>query len=177
MRAGVAGDELLERARHRLGERRRQPERQRAAERVAVAGGVVGGGVARLAGDGDLDRPLLGEQLGRATPSPVALAAQVDLGGGEVADAAQHVVQLVGAAGPATVGQALQVELDVGEHAGVEQLAQLLGAEQVAQQVAVERQRRGPPLGQRGVALVHVGGDPVEQQALAPSGSAWSCRR
>ena len=70
------------------------------------------------------------------------------------------------AAGPAAVGQALQVELDIGQHAGVEQLAQLLGAEQVAQQVAVERQRRGPPLGQRRVALVHVRGDPVEQQAL-----------
>ena len=75
-------------------------------------------------------------------------------------------MQLVGAASPATLGQALQLELEVGEHAGVEQLAQLLGAEQVAQQVAVERQRRGPPLGQRRVALVHVRGDPVEQQAL-----------
>ena len=75
-------------------------------------------------------------------------------------------MQLVGVAGPAAVGQPLQVELDVGEHSRIEELAQLLGAEQVAQQVAVERQRRRPPLGQRGVALVHVGGDPVEQQAL-----------
>ena len=74
-------------------------------------------------------------------------------------------MQLVGRACPAPVGEALQLELDVGEHAGVEQLAQLLGAEQVAQQVAVERQRRGPPLGQRCVAFVHVRGDPVEQQA------------
>ena len=98
--------------------------------------------------------------------APVALAAQVDLGRGQVADLAEHVVQLVGAARPAPVGEALQLELDVGEHARVEQLAQLLGAEQVAQQVAVERQRRGAALGQRRVALVHVGGDPVEQQAL-----------
>ena len=118
------------------------------------------------------------EQLGQpAGPRPVALAAQVELGGGEVADPAQHVVQLVGAAGPAAVGQALQVELDVGEHAGVEQLAQLLGAEQVAQQVAVERQRRRPPLGQRRVALVHVGGDPVEQQALRHRARLGACRR
>ena len=85
---------------------------------------------------------------------------------GQVADPAQHVVQLVGAAGPPAVGQPLQVELDVGQHAGVEQLAQLLGAEQVAQQVTVEGQRSRAALGQRGVALVHVGGDPVEQQAL-----------
>ena len=61
--------------------------------------------------------------------------------------------------------EALQLELDVGEHARIEQLAELLGAEQVAQQVAVERQRRRPPLGERRVALVHVGRDPVEQQA------------
>ena len=74
-------------------------------------------------------------------------------------------MELVGRPCPATLGEALQLELDVGEHTRIEQLAQLLGAEQVAQQVAVERQRRGPPLGQRGVALVHVGGDPVEQQA------------
>ena len=95
----------------------------------------------------------------------------------QVAEPAQHVVQLVGDAGPAPVDEALQLELEVGEHVGVEQLAQLLGAEQVAQQVAVERQRRGPPLGQRGVALVHVGGDPVEQQALGERRRPSACRR
>ena len=164
--AGVAPDEILQRPRHRLGERLRQPQRQRAPERVAVARRVVGGGPADLAGHDDLDGPLLGQQLGQPRLVAGLLAAQVELGRRQVADPAQDVVQLVGAAGPAAVGQALQVELDVGEHAGVEQLAQLLGAEQVAQQVAVEGQRSGPPLGQRGVALVHVGGDPVEQQAL-----------
>ncbi len=104
----------------------------------------------------------------RATGAALAggLAAQLDLRRRQVADAPQHVVQLVGRAGATAVGQVLDVELDVGEHAGVEQLAQLLGAEQVGEQVAVERQRRRPPLGERGVALVHVGGDPVEQQAL-----------
>ncbi len=75
-------------------------------------------------------------------------------------------MQLVGRAGATSVGEVLEVELDVGEHAGIEQLAQLLGAEQVGEQVAIERQRRSPALGERGIALVHVGGDPVEQQAL-----------
>ena len=84
----------------------------------------------------------------------------------QVAEAAQQVVQLVGRAGPAVLDEALQLELEVGQHLGVDQLAQLLGAEQLAQQVTVERQRGGPALGQRRVALVHVGGDPVEQQAL-----------
>ena len=79
---------------------------------------------------------------------------------------AEQVVDLVGVAGAAAVGEALELELEVGEHDRVEQLAQLLGAEQLAQQVAVEGQRRGPALGQRGVALVHVDGDPAEQQRL-----------
>jgi hypothetical protein len=69
--------------------------------------------------------------------------------------------------GPDARRPALQLELEVGQRAGVEQLAQLLRAEQVAQQVAVERQRGGPALGQRRVALVHVDGDPAEQQRRA----------
>ncbi len=83
----------------------------------------------------------------------------------QVTDATEHVVQLVGRARPPTVGETLEFEFDVGEHIGVEQVAQLLGAQQVAEQVAVEGQRGRPPFGQRCVALVHVGGDPVEQQA------------
>ena len=66
----------------------------------------------------------------------------------------------------ATVDQALQLGLEVGEHRRIDQLAQLLGAEQVAQQVAVERQRGRSTLGERRVALVHVDGDPAEQQGL-----------
>ena len=53
-----------------------------------------------------------------------------------------------------------------GDHRRIEQLAELLGAEQIAQQVAVERERRDPALGERRVALVHVHRDPAEQQAL-----------
>ena len=60
--AGVATDEVLERTQHRVGEHLRQAEGKGAAERVAVAGGVVGGGVARLLGDDDLDGPALGDQ-------------------------------------------------------------------------------------------------------------------
>ena len=75
-------------------------------------------------------------------------------------------MQLVARAGPPPVRQVLQVELDIGEHPRVEELAQLLDPEQVGEQVTVEGERRRPPLGERGIALVHVGGDPVEQQAL-----------
>ncbi len=164
VRASEAGDELFERAWHRIGEGRRETDRQRAAERVAVAGGVVGGGVAQLAGDDELDRPALGDELGDHGRA-VAFTAQIDLGRRQLADPPQHVVQLVGRTRPATVGEALQLELDIGEHTRVEQLAQLFGAEQFAQQVAVERERCCPAFGERGVAFVHVCGDPVEQQA------------
>ena len=66
---------------------------------------------------------------------------------------------------PAVVGQCLEAQLEVGQRVRIEQLAQLLLAEQLAQQVAVERQRAGAALGHRRVAVVHVGGDVVEHQA------------
>ena len=75
-------------------------------------------------------------------------------------------MQFVGRTGPTSVGQQLQFELDVGQRAGVEQLAQFLGTQQIAQQIAVQRQCSGPTLGQRTVALVHERSDPVEQEAL-----------
>ena len=77
---------------------------------------------------------------------------------------AQHVVQPVAARGAGQLGAALQVVFDALERSRVDQLAQLLLAEQLAQQVAVERQRGGAALGVGRVALVHVGGDVVEQQ-------------
>ncbi len=64
----------------------------------------------------------------------------------------------------AMLGEELQVGLDRGERARVDQIAQLLLSEQLTQQLAVERQRGCAPLGVRRVALVHVGGDVVEQQ-------------
>src|SRR6185295_15466815 len=57
-----------------------------------------------------------------------------------------------------------QRRLDLGERTGVEQVAQLLLAEQLAQEVAVERERLGTPFGRRRVVLVHVGRDVVEQE-------------
>ena len=91
-------------------------------------------------------------------------AARLRLVGGEVAERAQHVVQAVGVRGAGALADPLEVGLDLLERARVDQLAQLLLAEQLAQQVAVERQRRGAPLGVGRVALVHVGGHVVEQE-------------
>ena len=84
----------------------------------------------------------------------------------EIAERAEEVVQVIGRARAAALAEALQLELDLVERAGVEQLAQLLGPEQLAEQVAVEGQRGRAPLGERRVALVHVDADPSEQQRL-----------
>ena len=58
----------------------------------------------------------------------------------------------------------LEVGLDGVERARVDQVAQLLLPEQLAQQLPVQRQRRGPPLGVGLVGLVHVRRDVVEEQ-------------
>src|SRR5687768_14046342 len=84
--------------------------------------------------------------------------------GAEVAEGAQEVVQRVARGGARALGAVLEVVLDRGQRVGVDQLAQLLLAQQRAQQVAVQRQRGGAALGVGRVALVHVGGDVVEEQ-------------
>ena len=75
-------------------------------------------------------------------------------------------MQFIGRSRPAAVGEALQFQFEVGKHPGIEQFSQFLGAEQITQQIAIECERGGPPLGQRSVAVVHVVGDPVEEKAL-----------
>ena len=82
----------------------------------------------------------------------------------QVPERPQHVVQRVAAGRPPQLGEELEVVLDLRERARIDQVAQLLLPEQLAQQVAVERQRRGAALGVGRVALVHVGRDVVEQQ-------------
>jgi hypothetical protein len=73
-------------------------------------------------------------------------------------------VQAVTTRDAGDLGAVLQVFFDAQQGAGVDQLAQLLLAEQLAQQVAVEREGGGAALGARRVPLVHVGGDVVEEQ-------------
>ena len=58
----------------------------------------------------------------------------------------------------------LQLRLDLADRIGVQQLAQVARSQQLGQQRPVEHQRLRAALGQRRVALVHVGGDVVEQQ-------------
>ena len=59
---------------------------------------------------------------------------------------------------------AAQLRFDVLERSRVDQVAELLLAEQLAEQVTVERERLRPPLCRRRVVLVHVRGDVVEEE-------------
>ena len=152
--------------RHGLGERARKAQRHVAAERIAIAGRVLGGDVPIDAGDGHPDRSSIVHQARQPRTTLDAFTAEVDLRFRQIAHLAQHVVKFIGGARPAPVSQQLQFQLEIGQRTGVEQLAELLGAEQVAQQIAIERERCGPPFGQRAVALVHERRYPVEQQAL-----------
>ena len=164
MGAGVAFDQVTQRRVDGLGVRGRQPDRHGDAERVAQPGGVLGSGQASLAGDADLDRPASLDQLGRPAGGECVRAGSVDPSdrgrgdtGGELLGCQrtqhpQQVVQLVGVTRAAFVGEPLQLELDPVEDLGIEQRAQLLGAQQVAQQLPVERQRRrrvAPPAARR----------------------------
>ena len=159
--ARVAGDDVVERSFDGIGERGRQALRDRPPERVAQAGGVLGRGPS----PGDLDDPPFGAQL--VEPGlRIARAAGGDLIGGERPEIREEVVEVVGVARVAGRNQSLQFQLELGERFGVEQLAQLLRAHEVAQEIAVERERGGPALGEGRVALVHVGRDPAEQQGL-----------
>ena len=83
----------------------------------------------------------------------------VELARPQIAAQAEQVVQLVRVPrfGP-------ERALDLRECVGIEQVAQLLLPEELAQQVAVERQRLRAPLGRRRVVLVHVGRDVVEEE-------------
>src|SRR5438874_3571296 len=63
-----------------------------------------------------------------------------------------------------TLRQRTQRRLDLRERVDVDQLAQLLLPEQLAQELAIERQRLRTPLRGRRVVLVHIGRDVVEEE-------------
>ena len=149
-----AEHELPERVGAALEEHLGQPARRHRAERVAVAAGVLGRDQPLLARDAKHEGTALGEQ--RPGKRRVVLPDPA------VAADAQLVVELVGRS-----GLAAKLPLDLVDRVGVEQVAQLLAAEQLAEQVAVERERLRAPLGRRRVVLVHVRRDVVEEERRA----------
>jgi hypothetical protein len=155
--ARVARDQAAQGVVHGLEEGRRHAPRRHHAEGIAIAAGILGRDQAVLAADADTQRAAVGEQS-RAGARCLAGQPRRDLAFAQVADAAQEVVERVGA--PATL--AGELVLDLVESVGVEQIAQLVGAGELAQQVAVERQRGDAPLRRRRVVFVQVLGDVLE---------------
>ena len=169
VRAGVPGEQVEQRFGDRLEEGAGEAARVGGAKGIAEPRCILGRGHPGLPGDPDLDGPaVLDERRDhRRHGGLAALDPGRELGLGQVAEVAQQVVDVVEGAGPAPAGrEPLQLELHLADGVGVEQVAQLVGAEQLAQQVAIEGERGRTALGERSVALVHVDGDPTEQQRL-----------
>jgi len=165
MGAGETAHEPLQRSLHGLEKGRRQPSRRDGRESVSVERRVLGGDPALLTADPHPRRaPLLLEVDEHALGGHRVEASLLRLIGGDVADRAQHVVQAVGVGCPGALARALKVRLDLGQRARVDQLAQLVLAQQLAQELAIEGQRRRPPLRVRCVALVHIRRDVIEQE-------------
>ena len=134
--------ELAQRVGAALEEHVRQPGRRHDPERVAVPSSVLGGEERLPRADSHADRtPLAHERLRESRVELELVAAQP-----------QQVVQLVGVARPRQ-----QRRLHLRERVHVDELAQLLLAQQLLQQLAVERQRLRAALRGRRVVLVHVG--------------------
>src|SRR5207245_9334770 len=120
-------------------------------ERVTVPPRILGSDQALLSRKPDEQRAPLGEQRLGETRLVFARA--------QIPAQPQLVVKRV-----ARARVAAELRLDLLQGAGIDQVPQLLLPEQLAQEVAVERQRLRPPFGGRRVVLVHVGGDVVEEK-------------
>ncbi len=162
-----ARQQPIERACRRTQERGRHPDRRRDAHTVSVASDIFDRDPALVARDADTDSTAGRFQLRqpRNGDGGTARGPGTHFVGGQVPQAAQQVVDLVERRGGPVLDERLQRQLEVAEGIGVEQLPELLLAEQLTQQVAVQGEGAGPPLGQWRVAVVHVGRHVVEQQA------------
>ena len=120
-----ARDQALQRIRPAFEERLGQPARRHRAKGVAVPTRVLRRDQTLLAADPHRDRPPLVEERLRECC--------VELTRPQVASEPEHVVQLI-----RVPGRASKLLLDLLERTRVEQVAQLLLAEQLLQQVAVE---------------------------------------
>src|SRR5439155_5534343 len=149
--AGEPQDELAQRLRPALEEDVRQPARRHRSEGVAVPAGVLRSDETALRGHAHLDRPPLGEQdRGERL---------VVLAWPEVSPKAKDVVQFIRVPRmPSELG------LHLLDRIAVEEVSELLLAEQLSEKVAVERERLCAPLRWRRVVFVHVVRDVVEEE-------------
>ena len=165
MRAREALHQPQQRVRHVGEERVGQPAGRHDAQGVAVQPGVLGGEPALLAADAGAHGAALvleprqpRARLGRR------LRALGRLRRRQVADPAQDLVQRVGVPRAQVLGAVLQVVLHLLQRARVDEVAELLLPQELAQQLAVQGEGDRAPLRRGRVALVHVGRHVVEEQ-------------
>ncbi len=159
VRPRPARDQVAERILHRLEQLARETRGRRHAERVAHPRRILRGHPPLLAGQVGGKRAALLEQL---LQRRIAFMALPDLRFREIPQREQEVVQAVDSVRRTT--QPLRGVLVLFDRAGVEQLAHLRLAQKLPELCLVDRERLGPPLGQRSVAVVDEVRDVVEEQ-------------
>ena len=164
---GPTCQEAIQRPGDRPQEGGRHSDRWRDPDAIAIAADILDRDPALIARDAGPDRASSAGKLvePRFSARRAALRPRGDLRGAQVAEPPQEIVDAVERRRPPVLRERLESQLEIGQGIGVEELAQFLLTQQFAQQVAVQGQRTGPSLGQRRVAVVHVGGDVVEQEA------------
>ena len=153
--ARMSCEQLLERRGARGQERLREGVGEYRAERVPVEPGLLRRDPGRTTHDVHLDRPPRPRQL-LERRRRVALEARFDLVRRQRPDTPQQIVDPVRVSRLRLGVEPLPPRLDAIDDVGIEQLAQRLGAEQLAKHVPIEGEGLGAPLGGRHVELVEV---------------------
>src|SRR6185295_3503734 len=152
--ARVAANEGHHRVWQVCQERLREPRRRRHAERIAVERRILRRDPPLLAGDPNAGGTALALELLQHRVGRVALGHPLGaLGGGQVAEAAEDLLEGVAILCACDLGAVLKRVLHLDQRLWVDELSQLLLAEQLAKQLTVQRQRRRTPLGVRRIAL------------------------
>ena len=118
-------------------------------------------------------------ELGERGPAAASAGAQraAISAFGEIAEREQEIVQAVGVRDGAAAVEALERALQLGDGAGVEQLAQLGLAEELAELGGVDAERVGAALGEGRVAVVEEVADVGEHQRRREGRGDARCRR
>ncbi len=149
----------------------RQPGRGHDPDGVAVPAGVFGSDVALIscdphrhdaAGDGERVEPVVESVVSGVDGGWFAAGGQFRAV--EIPEGQQQFVHRVGVLDGIPGVEPLQFEGQLFEHGGFEQFAELGVSEQFAELGMVERERRGPAFGERGVAFVEEIGRVIEHQ-------------
>src|SRR5688500_2208105 len=164
VRSRVAKREVAGGIAYRLEQRLGNAWRYRDAERIAIPRHIFDRDIAAFAGDRNRYDAARALQVGQRGANVWQDTPRLELADRQVADPDQQVVQTVARFDPVLLVQMLQLPLDGVECVGIEQLAQLGVAQQLAQLRLIHRQRLRPSLRQRGITVVDVVGDVTEEK-------------